>query len=1626
MRWAKKAFLFVVMLLMLTAGLGMTSQAASKVKLSKTSATLYVSKTLKLKVTGTSKKVTWSSSNKKVAKVSSSGKVTAVKAGTAKIKAKVNGKTYVCKVTVKKAALSKTSVSIALGSSTTVKLNGATIKSVKSSKKSVATVTKKGKITAKGVGSCKITFTAKNGKKYTCKVTVTRPVTGIALSTASLTLDTGSSQTITATVSPANATNTAVSYSSSNTAVATVDTNGKITAVSAGTATITVTAQDGSGKSAAVTVTVLQKVTGITLSASSLTLDAGSSQTITATVRPANASNKAVSYSSSNTAVATVDSNGKVTAVAAGTATITVTAQDGSGKSAAVTVTVLQKVTGITLSASSLTLDAGSSQTITATVSPANASNKAVSYSSSNAAVATVDSNGKITAVSVGTATITVAAQDGSGVKAACTVTVPQKATAISLDQYEASLEIDETVTLTATISPDNTYNKSVNWSSSNEAVATVTGNGNQTATVTAVGAGTATITATTADGTLLSDTCEIAVAGISANEAVVTSQAGLDTALSSDLEKITIQTNSAVSLTIGTGTYSSTELVVNAPNAEVTNSANFSRIVISAVAENTFIEKASGNTIIWQAAAGRIEVAEGASTALELNATVSGGNPSMQLVNNGTVSSMTLNATSDVVISGSQTSTAIPVTATENAAGSRIETSQNLALTAGSKVDLVLNSGAEETTATVSDTVNIPNVSGLGSVTVYDTAGTILDTVVAENTSGTTQEAITVSGKVTYADNTAAAGASVYLTAYSSDIDTTAISSLIAASHLVATTGEDGSYSFETQLGNYYLTISLDGYKTNVQTLVITSVNSGAYANTTIVMAEADADTYGTVTGVLTDAYTGNAISYSVVLKIRNGSNNVSGTALQTKTVAAADSGAYTFDGLEAGAYTIQVLNDENGSTAIMATSFNVTVVAGTTVTGNFTITPSLESDQIRFVLTWGAEGSGAPSDLDSHLVGPTGDGISSFHTWFSEMSYYYGETMYDGLDVDDVTYEGPETTTVYVKTSGTYSFYVYDYSDQDDEDSTIMSNKSSAIVNVYEGSTLRATYYIPTGQSGNLWHVCDYDAATGVITGVNTVGYWPSGGSSTVGQSSLDILKNSLNNYIGTLENYVADLADGTYKSNVEAALGSAKTLYQNSTDEDAITSMIATLSAYVSEIENAVHITGISGDNVLSYDYWSDSDSITVYGTAASIGDITVTAGSNDGGTVTVNCADVSGEAYVKTVTVTNTSVGLSRIWYVYYVVDNSGSFIIHNLTGDEVTGYDAYRSNSYGEIYIYGTASDMPSFTLTLDDGVSYEVLTDEYGSTRINMTYGDLSYTYYVYYSIDTSIISVYSITGNGIVSSSINQYGTYGEIALYGTEETIPSLTLSVENGVTYTVDTDAETNTAVAYLTYRTLNYPYYITYSCISTTELTLNEEVSVVLDSSNPAQYFTFTPTETATYTFKSYNSSNDPYGYLYQNAALLTQDDDGNEGLNFAVTYELEAGTTYMFRAAEISEGMEDTYTVILTKTDAAEAAAENAEEAALAIAAIEAEDLEEVEIDLSAVLDGAAEAEATEAETGTDAIEDAVEAETDDELIAEAEDVNEEDIASESVGTEEAPGVSDEETNADAAMVTAAE
>ena len=339
-------------------------------------------------------------------------------------------------------------------------------------------------------------------------------VESVSLNKSEMTLTEGESETLAATITPENAENKSITWSSNNEAVATVDVNGNVTAKSAGTAVITATSTNG--KSAGCTVTVEKKqipVTEVRLSESTVGIVEGSTYKLTATVLPENTTDsKNVSWGSNNEAVATVDANGTVTAKRAGTAVITATSTNG--KTAGCTVTVSKKeipITEVRLNKSTETLTEGETTTLTATVLPENTTyGKSVKWSSSNVAVATVDLMGNVTAKRAGTAIITAISENGK--TASCTITVNKKDTNITitevrLNKSTETLKEGDTTTLTATVLPENTTDsKSVSWRSSNSEVATVDLMGK----VTAKRAGTAIITATSENGKTASCTVTV------------------------------------------------------------------------------------------------------------------------------------------------------------------------------------------------------------------------------------------------------------------------------------------------------------------------------------------------------------------------------------------------------------------------------------------------------------------------------------------------------------------------------------------------------------------------------------------------------------------------------------------------------------------------------------------------------------------------------------------------------------------------------------------------------------------------------------------------------------------------------------------------------------------------------------------------------------------------------------------------------------------------------------------------------------------------------------------------------------------------------------------------------------
>ena len=274
-------------------------------------------------------------------------------------------------------------------------------------------------------------------------------VDGVSLDIDKLTLKKGETETLTATVSPENAANKEVTWSSDYPEIASVD-NGQVTAVAVGKATITVTTKDGNYKDTCevnieedtpspipVSKVVLPSADSV---ATGKTLDLGSKVSF----EPSDATVTTLTWTTSASDIATVNASGVVTGLKAGTANITATAASGVSATCSVTVTAATvAVTGVSLNKTSATVNVNGATQLTATVSPSSAANKKVTWKSSNTGIATVDSNGKVTGKSVGEATITVTTADG-GKTATCKVTVSKG----SVATITYTVAVDKTLTL--------------------------------------------------------------------------------------------------------------------------------------------------------------------------------------------------------------------------------------------------------------------------------------------------------------------------------------------------------------------------------------------------------------------------------------------------------------------------------------------------------------------------------------------------------------------------------------------------------------------------------------------------------------------------------------------------------------------------------------------------------------------------------------------------------------------------------------------------------------------------------------------------------------------------------------------------------------------------------------------------------------------------------------------------------------------------------------------------------------------------------------------------------------------------------------------------------------------------
>ncbi|MEX2156222.1 MAG: Ig-like domain-containing protein [Gemmatimonadales bacterium] len=461
----------------------------------------------------TGRPVTWSSSAPSVASVNSSGLVTGIGAGSATITATSEGQSGTSAITVTVAPVASvtvtpTSASVLVSGAVQLtatprdsagnSLTGRTI-TWASSAPAVATVSGSGLVSAVAVGSATVTATSE-GKSGSSAITVSNvPVASVTVTPSSASVPEGGTVQLTATATDSAGnplTGRVVTWSSNAPAKATVDANGLVTGVAAGSATITATSETKSGTSA-ITVTIVP-VASVTVSPSTAGVYVGGTVQLTATPQDSAGNpltGRAVTWSSSDPSKATVSSNGLVDGVAVGSATVTAMSEAKTGTSA-ITVSLVP-VAAVTVTPASASVIVGGTVQLTATPQDSagnQLSGRAVTWSSSDTTKAKVNGSGLVTGIAVGAATITATSEGKSGTSSITVTLVP--VASVTVTPASAGIYVGGTVQLTAT--PKDSAGTSltgrvVTWSSSDTTKAKVNGSG----LVTGVAAGSATITAT-------------------------------------------------------------------------------------------------------------------------------------------------------------------------------------------------------------------------------------------------------------------------------------------------------------------------------------------------------------------------------------------------------------------------------------------------------------------------------------------------------------------------------------------------------------------------------------------------------------------------------------------------------------------------------------------------------------------------------------------------------------------------------------------------------------------------------------------------------------------------------------------------------------------------------------------------------------------------------------------------------------------------------------------------------------------------------------------------------------------------------------------------------------------------
>jgi hypothetical protein len=311
-------------------------------------------------------------------------------------------------------------------------------------------------------------------------------------------------------------------------------------------------------------------------------------------------------------------------------------------------------------------------------------------------------------------------------------------------------------------------------------------------------------------------------------------------------------------------------------------------------------------------------------------------------------------------------------------------------------------------------------------------------------------------------------------------DASTNAALSGVAVTNTTGTTTAEGRFTSDSLVPSPAPSIQLSrtGYVTftyfNLPVQVGTITDLGD-------LPMAPAGGTGSITGTVLNAVNDQGVfSASVQLfpdVMSNAALCASSCAAPPMETFTASGGTFTFAGVAAGTYTIKVT--ANGYATVRRVAV---AVGGQTRDNRIVLSPTVAGSALRIVLSWGnCSNSSVPCDLDSHMTGPaSAPDTGRFHVAYYQRFYFSSPDTVAVLDNDAVSGLGPETVTLRQKATGTYKYYVHNFTDRTDTSSTRLSTTAQARVDVYQGANLLATFLPPTGQQGTIWAVFQVEGST------------------------------------------------------------------------------------------------------------------------------------------------------------------------------------------------------------------------------------------------------------------------------------------------------------------------------------------------------------------------------------------------------------------------------------------------------------------------------------------------------------------------------------------------------------------